>query len=65
MLWSLRRGQLELDLWLTPLVDAWYGLPPQDREAVFRLLDESDEVLWEHFLTSQDVISVVKSYVSH
>lgn len=49
MLWSCRRGRLELDLWFKPLKDMWHDLSRDEKDKVWLLLQSSDESLWVIF----------------
>lgn len=63
MIWSCRRGQLELDVWLTPLQHAWHDFNQAQRLAVMKLLEESDDVLWDYFLQRCSVLEALERYV--
>jgi len=65
MIWSCRRGQLELDVWLTPLQHAWQDFTQAQRFAVMKLLEESDDVLWDYFLQRLSVLDVMDRYIDN
>lgn len=55
LFWGSRRGMLELDLVLLPFLDRVYpGLPQEDKERYWRLLECEDQDMFAWFLRRQD-----------
>ncbi|GAB1258181.1 FAD assembly factor SdhE [Aurantivibrio plasticivorans] len=53
--WASRRGMLELDLVLLPFLENVYdGLPQEDKERYWKLLDEEDQDLFVWFMRRSD-----------
>ena len=66
LLWSCRRGMLELDLLLKDFIlDKYEGLELHDRKALVTLLDYPDAVLFDLLMgksitADQEITSVIK-----
>lgn len=55
LFWASRRGMLELDLVLLPFLDNVYpGLPQEDKERYWALLDCEDQDMFAWFLRRED-----------
>ncbi len=55
LFWASRRGMLELDLVLLPFLDNIYpGLPQEDKERYWALLDCEDQDMFSWFLRRED-----------
>lgn len=55
LVWASRRGMLELDLVLIPFLENVYeGLPQDDKERYWRLLDEQDQDLFAWFMRREN-----------
>ena len=55
LFWASRRGMLELDLVLLPFLDNIYpGLPQEDKERYWALLECEDQDMFAWFLRRED-----------
>jgi antitoxin CptB len=55
LFWASRRGMLELDLVLLPFLENVYpGLPQEDKERYWAMLDSEDQDMFAWFLHRHD-----------